>query len=97
MEVIEAIYQRRSVRAFTTEMVSAGLVDELIHAAAQAPSAMNLQPWAFFIIEGRGPLQSYSERARRHLLDTMKSGSPLFRYRDRLSDPTFDIFYGHLC
>ena len=94
MDVIEAIYQRRSVRAFTNERVAAALVDNLVSAAVQAPSAMNLQPWAFVVIEGRAALQLYSERAKRHLLDTMQCASPLSQYRDQLSNPAFDIFYG---
>jgi nitroreductase len=94
MDVIEAIYQRRSIRAFTTEIVTAGLVEQLVSAATQAPSAMNLQSWAFVIIEGREPLQSYSARAKQHLLDILDRGSPLFRYRDQLANPAFDIFYG---
>jgi len=94
MDVIEAIYQRRSVRAFTNERVAAALVDDLVSAAVQAPSAMNLQPWAFVVIEGRAALQLYSERAKRHLLDTMQCDAPLFHYRDQLSNPAFDIFYG---
>jgi nitroreductase len=94
VNVIEAIYQRRSVRAFTTERVTPELVDCLVSAAVQAPSAMNLQPWAFVVIEGRPALQSYADRAKRHLLDTMRCDSPMFRYHDQLSDPAFDVFYG---
>jgi nitroreductase len=94
MDVIEAIYQRRSVRAFTNERVPDEFVDDLVSAAVQAPSAMNLQPWTFAIIAGRAALQLYSERAKRHLLETMQSDSPLFQYRDQLSNPAFDIFYG---
>ena len=63
MDVIEAIHERWSVRAFTKETVGSELVDALVSAAVQAPSAMNLQPWAFVIIEGRDALQSYSDRA----------------------------------
>ena|SRR5271166_2087785 len=94
MDVIEAIHERWSVRAFTEETVGSELVDALVSAAVQAPSAMNLQPWAFVIIEGRDALKSYSDRARHHLLDTMQCDSPLFQYRDRLASPMFDIFYG---
>jgi nitroreductase len=94
MDVIEAIHERWSVRAFTRETVASELVDALVSAAVRAPSAMNLQPWAFVIIEGQDALQSYSDRAKRHLVDTMQSDSPLFQYRDRLASPTFDIFYG---
>ena len=94
MDVIEAIYHRRSVRAFTTDAVPSEVIDDLVSAVVQAPSAMNLQPWAFLIIEGRETLSQFSERAKRHLLETMTPDSPLFHYRDQLSKPAFDIFYG---
>jgi nitroreductase len=94
MDVIEAIYDRRSVRAFTTDAVPSEVVDDLVAAAVQAPSAMNLQPWAFLITEGRTTLSQFSERAKRHLLETMTPDSRIFHYRDQLAEPAFDIFYG---
>jgi nitroreductase len=94
VDVIEAIYHRRSVRAFTTDAVPSEVIDDLVSAAVQAPSAMNLQPWAFLVTEGRATLSQYSERAKRHLLETMTPDSPIFHYRDQLSEPAFDIFYG---
>lgn len=94
MDVIEAIYQRRSVRAFTADIVASELINDLVSAAVRAPSAMNLQPWAFLITEGRTTLSQFSERAKRHLLETMTPDSPIFHYRDQLSEPAFDIFYG---
>ena len=94
MDVIEAIYHRRSVRAFTTDAVSSEVIDDLVSAAVQAPSAMDLQPCAFCIIEGQATLSQFSGRAKRHLLETMTPDSPIFHYRDQLSEPAFDIFYG---
>jgi nitroreductase len=79
---------------FTTDAVPSEVIDNLVSAAVQAPSAMNLQPWAFLTIVGRVTLSQYSERAKRHLLETMTPDSPIFHYRDRLSEPAFDIFYG---
>lgn len=40
------------VRAYTTEPVPPGLVDELVELARRAPSAGNTQPWAFVVLEG---------------------------------------------
>ena len=94
MDVIEAIYQRRSVRNYKVDPVAPPLLDTLVSAAVQAPSAMNLQPWAFIVIESRMRLSRYAEHAKRHLLDRLAPGSPLYHYRDLLSDPGFDIFYG---
>src|SRR6516162_8955233 len=94
MDVIEAIYHRRSVRAFTTDAVPSEVIDDLVSVAVQAPSAMNLQPWAFLIIEGQVTLSQFSVRAKQHLLETTTPESPFFHYRDQLSKPAFDIFYG---
>jgi len=50
MEVLEAIYSRRSVRKFTAEPIPDALLSMVIEAALQAPSGGNVQPWAFLII-----------------------------------------------
>jgi nitroreductase len=94
MDISEAIYHRRSVRTYTPAIVTRELIDALVAAAVHAPTAMHLQPWAFIIIEGRNVLSLYAERAKRHLVEAMEPNSPLAHYREELSDPTFDIFYG---
>jgi nitroreductase len=94
MEVLEAIYHRRAIREFTPQMPDKQVIQSLIKAATQAPSAMNLQPWAFAVIRGHKRLTNISERAKAYLLKTMAADSELAAYHDRLSDPAFDIFYG---
>jgi nitroreductase len=49
--VFEAIKERRSVRAYTDEKVSDEDVERLIEAARWAPSAGNIQPWAFVVVK----------------------------------------------
>ncbi|HKZ97421.1 MAG TPA: nitroreductase [Hyphomicrobiaceae bacterium] len=93
MDVFEAIHQRRAVRAYTPEPVEKDTIERLIMLAIQAPSAMNIQPWAFAVIRGGERLSSLSDRAKSHLLRTMAAGSPLEHYRSNLSDPAFNIFY----
>ena len=51
MDVLEAIKERRSVRAYTDEKVSERDVERLIEAARWAPSAGNIQPWAFVVVK----------------------------------------------
>jgi len=53
MKTIEAILSRRSIRQFTNQPVSAELVDQLLEAAMQAPSARNTQPWHFVCMDDR--------------------------------------------
>lgn len=50
MRVTEAIKQRRSVRVFTDDAVSARDIDALVAAAQAAPSAGNRQAWHLVVI-----------------------------------------------
>jgi nitroreductase len=51
LDVLEAIKKRRSIRAYTTKEVSDEDVERLIEAARWAPSAGNIQPWAFVVVK----------------------------------------------
>jgi len=68
MDVLEAIYQRRSVRAYTDQPVDRTTVEALIKAATHAPSSMNEQPWAFIVIQDSKRLASWSERIKAYVL-----------------------------
>jgi nitroreductase len=48
--VIEAIKKRRSVRAYETKPVPRDLLNAVIEAGNEAPSAMNSQPWRFVVV-----------------------------------------------
>jgi nitroreductase len=61
--LFEAIKQRRSVRAYTTEDVSEEEVKKLIEAARWAPSAGNIQPWRFVIVRDAKIKQKLTEAA----------------------------------
>lgn len=52
MDVSQALRTRRSVRAFTAQVPSAPLVQQLLQDAAQAASGGNLQPWRAVAISG---------------------------------------------
>ncbi|HEY3281896.1 MAG TPA: nitroreductase family protein [Armatimonadota bacterium] len=52
MNLMEAIGSRRSIRQFEGKAVPRELVEQVLEAAIKAPSAMNLQPWRFVVVEG---------------------------------------------
>lgn len=93
MDVTEAIYQRRSVRAFTDQVVDKATVDALLKAATHAPSSMNEQPWAFVVVQDSKELTRWSERVKAHVLKRLKPDSPLIKYRDMLADPDYHVFH----
>ncbi len=57
MEVLDAILTRRSIRHFTTQPVPDDLVDQILRAAMNAPSAANAQPWHYVVINDRNLLE----------------------------------------
>lgn len=64
MELLEAIYNRRAVRAFRPDPIADEVLNKILEAGTWAPSHGNNQPWEFIIIgsETRGKLQKvYSE------------------------------------
>ena len=94
MELLEAIYGRRAVRDYADRKVSHSILHELIDAAIQAPSALDEQPWVFAVIEGKGLLSDYSDRAKAYFLETFNSGrDPHSLQRDKLREPDFNLFY----
>jgi nitroreductase len=52
MDLIEAMKERRSTRAFLAKTVARETLERLLHLATQAPSAINLQPWELTVVSG---------------------------------------------
>ena len=48
---INTIMSRKSVRSFTDQKVSEEQIETLLKAAMAAPSAINIQPWSFVVID----------------------------------------------
>jgi nitroreductase len=67
MDVVQAIQERRSIRAFKSDLVPREKIEELLKLAVQAPSAINLQPWEFTVVIGEE-----RERLSRRLIKAYK-------------------------
>ena len=93
VDVIDAIYERRSVRSFRDEQVADALIQRLLAAATQAPSAMNAQPWAFVVVQDRELLQRLSDSSKQTLLAGLTPDSPMWAHREALEDPGYSVFY----
>ncbi len=52
MDLITAIQERKSVRAFLDKPVDRETLEKLLHLATRAPSAINLQPWEIMVVSG---------------------------------------------
>ena len=52
MDVLRAIKERKSTRAYLDREVARADIEEILASASLAPSAINLQPWEFIITHG---------------------------------------------
>ena len=52
LDVFEALYRRKSTRAFLPEPVPRAVIERILAAAARAPSGTNIQPWRVRVLTG---------------------------------------------
>lgn len=93
--VIEAIHQRRSVRAFAPEALDPSAIRALLDAAVWAPTAMHEEPWLFVIVQDRAVLKKLSDRAKAIFAAQAAQGhtDPSGRLREIVAQPDFNLFY----
>ena len=78
--VIEAINKRRSIRSYQSKLVSRDIIEAIIEAGNEAPSAMNSQPWRFVVVENEEFKKKLLLTALPHvkkILETVKESDPI--------------------
>lgn len=74
-ETLNTIYRRRAVRKYTSQRVSKKLIEQILDAGRMAPSAINLQPWKFYILTNDGDIKKFSQSIVKGMMKGMlKSG-----------------------
>lgn len=61
METQETIFNRRSVRKYTSKKIEDSVIEKIIKAGMYAPSARNLQSWHFVVCSKHKMLSELSE------------------------------------
>jgi len=84
MDVLQAIENRRSHRAYRPDQIPEEVLGQILKAGLQSPSARNHQPWHFSVVQDAALIQEIHDEAARVM---GKGGSP------RFADPDFQIFY----
>ncbi len=95
ISLMDAIYNRRSVRDYLPQKVSKDLINILLDAAVQAPSALHEEPCAFAIIQNKSLLDRLSECAKKMLHDeSLQTKSEKRKHiLDVVEQPEFHVFY----
>lgn len=88
-EIIKAIADRRSHRAYSPAPIAEEKLNQVLEAGLRSPSAMNKQPWHISVVKNRQLLKDVNEAARETLLTL-----PEAQRSRRFLDPDYDRFYG---
>ncbi len=84
MEILQTISNRRSHRAYTGKQLPEEILEKILQAALESPSARNHQPWHFSVVQDPALIQEVHDEAASVM---GRKGSP------RFTDPDFQIFY----
>ena len=93
MELLDAIKGRRSTRRFKNQELTQETIQELLDLAIWAPTASNVQPWGFVVIQDQKKMKEISDQAKAILLEYMKAHPRMEMYRASMENPNFNIFY----
>jgi len=95
VNVMDAIYLRRSVRNYTPQTIEKNIIHTRLDAAVHAPTAMHEEPWSFAVIQDKRLLDRLSESAKK-LLSNEAHGSDTHQAKHTLhvvDKPDFHVFY----
>lgn len=59
-ETLKTIFERRAVRKYRSDMIEEDILDKILAAGRMAPSAMNRQPWKFYVATHGDTIASFS-------------------------------------
>jgi hypothetical protein len=91
MDVVEAIYGRRSIRSYTQRPVERDLIEAMILDAAQAPPPTSgVVPWTFNVVQGINRIAALGIMAMNHAKAHHRANERGWSWLDR---PGFKIFW----
>lgn len=95
-DVLDNIYQRRSVRNYSEKEVPDETIKEIIRAGTYAPTAMNQQPWRFVVVKNKQLIEEYDDRAKKAFIAAYKDNENpgLIGIVQHLSKPITRLFCG---
>ncbi len=60
-DTIKTIYERRAIRKYKEIPIERNLIEQIIDSGRMAPSAINKQPWKFYILTNKEDIKSFSK------------------------------------
>lgn len=88
-EVVKAILDRRSIRAYKPQQVEEGQLDTIVQCAINAPSALNKQSWQVRVVQNAELLNAINNRFVENAKGKKLEGSAA-----KAQEPGFSVFHG---
>ena len=96
-ETLKTIHTRRSVRAYESKKISKDIINAIVEAGNNAPSAMNSQPWRFVVVEAESLHKQMVETAKinaKKILEDINASNPeryqqIIKRYEELEDPIY--------
>jgi nitroreductase len=60
-ETLGKIYERRAIRKYKDKLVDKSLIEMILDAGRMAPSALNKQPWKFYVLTNKKMINDFSK------------------------------------
>jgi len=93
MELMDVVRNRRAVRDYTDAPIERATIERLVDAAILAPSAMNLQPWAFAALLNRQRISAYAGRIKSWLLTNYSQAGFDPTLGDVIGEESYNVFH----
>ncbi|MBV7274738.1 nitroreductase family protein [Clostridium sp. PL3] len=92
MDILECINSKRSIRAYTDEIISEETLMNLIELGTKVSTGSGMEPWGFVIIKNKDEIDSLSETSKKYLLENLEKYPYLHQYEEWLKSPEYSIF-----
>ena len=74
-DTLRIIYERRAVRKYKEKNVEKNIIEQIVNAGRIAPSAINKQPWKFYVLTNKEDIRNFSkEISKAAIKGIVKSG-----------------------
>ncbi len=93
MEFTEVLRERRSIRSYQDRPIETDKIQAVIDAAVLAPSAVNSQPWEFWVMLGRERIEVLSQRAKAWLVERIADEPTAAAVRQHLAARDLSLLY----
>jgi nitroreductase len=92
MNILECINEKRSIRAYTNEVIPEDVLRTLLELGTKASTGSGMEPWGFVLIQDKEEINALSEMTKKYLLDNFECYPYLHQYESWLKNPKYSVF-----